>query len=55
VTARDLKKCCISSAVDGKDDDILWEDVEEGENSGTESDEVGSSDSEGNFINKYNV
>jgi hypothetical protein len=25
-----FKKCCISSAMDGTDDDMLWNDSEEG-------------------------
>jgi hypothetical protein len=30
VTVKGFKKCCISSAVDGTDDDILWNDDEDG-------------------------
>jgi hypothetical protein len=30
VTVKGFKKCCISNAVDGTDDDLLWNDSEEG-------------------------
>jgi hypothetical protein len=30
IIVRSLKKCCISNAVDGSEDDILWEDDGEG-------------------------
>jgi hypothetical protein len=30
VTVKGVKKCCISNAVDGTDDDILWNDVQVG-------------------------
>jgi len=29
MTVKDFKKCCISSAADGTDDDMLWVDSEE--------------------------
>ena len=29
VTVNGLKKCCMSSAVDGIDDAMLWNDIEE--------------------------
>jgi hypothetical protein len=29
VTVKGFKKCCISSTVDGTDDDMLWNDSEE--------------------------
>jgi len=31
MTAKGFKKCCISSAMDGTDDDKLWNDGEEDE------------------------
>jgi len=34
IIVRSLKKCCISSALDGSEDDILWED--DGEDKDTE-------------------
>jgi hypothetical protein len=30
VTLKCFKKCCISSALDGSDDHMLWNDSEEG-------------------------
>jgi len=30
VTVKGFKKCCISSAVDGTDDGMLWNDSEDG-------------------------
>ena len=30
VTVKGFKKCCISKAVDGTDDDMLWNDEEDG-------------------------
>ena len=41
VTVKDFKKCCISNAVGGTDDDMLWDDSEKDENvrSGCEEDE----------------
>jgi hypothetical protein len=41
-----FKKCCISNAMDGREDDILWEDKGEVVNFGSESDEVGNGNSE---------
>jgi len=29
VTVKDCKKCCISTALDGTDDDMLWNDSDE--------------------------
>jgi hypothetical protein len=29
IIVRSFKKCCISNALDGSEDDILWEDVGE--------------------------
>jgi hypothetical protein len=29
LTVKDIKKCCLSNAVDGPDDDTLWNDSEE--------------------------
>jgi len=29
VTVKGFKKCCISTALDGTDDDMLWNDSEE--------------------------
>jgi hypothetical protein len=29
IIARSFKKCCISNALDGSEDDILWEDDDE--------------------------
>jgi hypothetical protein len=29
LTARGFKKCCVSNAMDGTDDDMLWNDSEE--------------------------
>jgi hypothetical protein len=29
VTVKGFKKCCVSSAVDGTDDDVLWNGSEE--------------------------
>ena len=47
--ARSFKKCCISNALDGSEDDILWED--DGEDKAdsdwvTDSDSVMSDDGE---------
>jgi hypothetical protein len=30
ITVKGFKKCCISSAVDGTDDSMLWDDSEDG-------------------------
>ena len=30
LTVKHFKKCCLSNAVDGTDDDILWNDSEDG-------------------------
>jgi hypothetical protein len=41
VIVKGFKKCCISYAVDGREDDTLWEDEEDVENVGSESEEAG--------------
>jgi len=44
-----FKKCCISNALDGSEDDILWEDYGEDENDSdwvTDNDSVMSDDGE---------
>jgi len=33
IIARSFKKCCISNALDGSEDDILWEDDDEDKDS----------------------
>jgi len=52
-TVKGCKKCCISNAVDGTDDDMLWYVIEDGdfrrkceEDEGTDS-EDGDSDTDG--------
>jgi hypothetical protein len=50
VIVRELKKCCVSNEMDGREDDILWEYEEEVENIGSESDVVGNGDSEGGEV-----
>ena len=42
IIVRSFKKCCISNALDGSEDDILWED--DGENK-DDSDRVTDNDS----------
>ena len=49
IIVRSFKKCCISNALDGSEDDILWED--DGEDKGdsdwvTDNDSVMSEDGE---------
>jgi len=39
VTVKGFKKCCISSALDETDDDILWNGREEGGNVWSECEE----------------
>ena len=34
---KSLKKCCITSALDGGEDDVLWNDSEDDEERGNES------------------
>jgi hypothetical protein len=49
IIIRSFKKCCISNAVDGSEDDILWEDVGEDKDYSdwvTDSDSVMSDDGE---------
>jgi hypothetical protein len=46
VIVKGFKECCMSNAVDGREDDILWEDEEEIGNIGSESDDVGNGNSE---------
>jgi hypothetical protein len=46
VTARGIKNCCTYDVVDAREDDVLWEDEEEGENVVRESDESGNGDSD---------
>jgi hypothetical protein len=51
IIVRSFKKCCISNALDGSEDDIVWEDdVEDKDDSGwvesTDNDSVMSDDSE---------
>jgi len=49
ITVRSFKKCCINKALDGSEDDILWEhDVEDKGDSDwvTDNDSVMSADSE---------
>jgi hypothetical protein len=50
VIVKGFKKCCISNAMDGRQDDILWEDEEEVEKNGSESNEVGNGNSEGGEV-----
>jgi hypothetical protein len=47
VIVKGFIKCCIYNAMDGREDDILWEDEEEVEDVGSENDEVGNNDSGG--------
>ena len=49
IIVRSFKKCCISDALDGSEDDILWEDDGEDKNDSdrvTDNDSVMSDDSE---------
>jgi hypothetical protein len=46
VTAKGINKCCTYDVVDAREDDVLWEDEEEGENVVGESDESGNGDSD---------
>ena len=49
ITVRSFKKCCISNALDGSEDDILWEDDGEDKDDSdwvTDSDSVMSDDGE---------
>ena len=39
MTVQRLKKCCVSSAVDGTDDDMLWSGSEEHGNISSECEE----------------
>jgi len=39
VTVKGCKKCCLSNAVDGTNDEILWNDIEEDGNFGSECEE----------------
>jgi hypothetical protein len=50
VIVKGFKKCCISDAMDGKEDDILWEDEEEVETVGSENDDDRSGESEGGEV-----
>jgi hypothetical protein len=50
VIVKGFKKCCISNAMDGRKDGILWEDEKKVENVGSESDEVGNGDIEGGEV-----
>jgi hypothetical protein len=50
VGVKGFKKCCISNAMNGREDGILWEDEEEVENVGSESGEVGDGNSEGGEV-----
>jgi hypothetical protein len=50
VIVRWFKKCFISNAVNGRENDILWEYEEEVENVGSGSDEAGNGDSEGGEV-----
>ena len=43
IVVRSFKKCCISNALDGSEDDIVWEDDVEGKD---DSDWVESTDSD---------
>jgi hypothetical protein len=54
VTVKGLKKCCMSSAVDGTDCDMLWNGSEEGGNVGSKCEEDAGTDSEdrGTLIDK---
>jgi hypothetical protein len=48
---RTFKKCCLSNALDGSEDDILWEDDGEDEDDSdwvTDNDSVMSDDGESN-------
>ena len=36
LTVKGIKRCCISNAADGTDDDMLWNGNEEGENVSSE-------------------
>ena len=49
IIVRSFKKCCISNALDGSEDDILWEDDSEDKDDSdwvTDDDSVMSDDSE---------
>ena len=49
INVRSVKKCCISNALDGSEDDILWEDDFEDKDDSdwlTDSDSVMSDDGE---------
>ena len=47
IIVRSFKKCCISNALDGSEDDILWEDDGEDDSDWvTDSDSVMSDDGE---------
>jgi hypothetical protein len=46
LTVKGFKKCCISNAVDGTDDDMLWNDSEEDGNVGSECEEDEGTDCE---------
>jgi hypothetical protein len=41
VIVKRLKKCCISSALDGSEDDVLWSDSEEDRNVRSDGEEEG--------------
>jgi len=49
ISVRSFKKCCISNALDGSEDDILWEDDDEDKDDSdcvTDNDSVMSDDDE---------
>jgi hypothetical protein len=46
VTVKDFKKCCISNAMDGTEDDMLWNDSEENGNVRSECEEDEDSDTD---------
>jgi hypothetical protein len=47
VTVKGFKKCCISSAMDGSEDDVLWNDSEEDGNVRSDGEEDEGTDCEG--------
>jgi len=46
IIVRFFKKCCISNALDGSEDDILWEDDGEDKDEVTDNDSVMNDDGE---------